>query len=62
MLYAFHGSDLFFLLFQALNLCTSSCIYFSSFYPRHLIIIELELEICLLYFVSICEFEVRNQP
>lgn len=60
---AFHGSSLRFLAFQALNLFTSPCISSSSFCPKHLII-ELELEICLLSFVSICEFdsEVRSRP
>lgn len=63
MVYAFHGSGLSFLPFQALNLFTSPYISFSSFCPKHLIVIELELEICLLSFVSVREFdsEVRSQ-
>lgn len=64
MVCAFDGSGLSFFPFQALNLFTSPSFSFSSFCTRHLIIIELELEIFLLSFVSICEFdsEVRSQP
>lgn len=45
------------------ELVSSPYISFSSFCPKHLIVIELELEICLLSFVSVHEFdsEVRSQ-
>lgn len=56
MVYTFLGSGLSLSPFQALNLFTSPCISSSSFCPRHLIIVELELQSCLLSFVSTCEF------
>lgn len=48
-----------------LDLFTCPCISFYSCCPRHLIIVELEkmeLEVHLLSFICICEFEVRSQP
>lgn len=55
MIYTFIGSGLS-SSFQALNLFASPYISFSSFCPRHLVIVELELLSCLLSFVFICEF------